>query len=74
MLIGKHIAIIDAKNRSLIGKAGTVIDETKSTITIKSANTSTDKHSKDQRPKDKHPKNNRITIIKEHIITIEEKP
>jgi RNase P/RNase MRP subunit p29 len=34
MIIGHHITVTDAKNRSLIGKSGTVIDETKHTITI----------------------------------------
>ena len=35
VLIGQRITITDAKNRTLIGKTGTVIDETKHTITIK---------------------------------------
>ena len=35
MIIGKNITIKDAKNKSLIGKHGQVIDETKHTITIK---------------------------------------
>jgi RNase P/RNase MRP subunit p29 len=38
MIIGKTITITDAKNRSLIGKGGMVLDETKNTITIKTQN------------------------------------
>lgn len=33
--IGKHIKIIDAKNKSNIGLEGVVIDETKNTFVIK---------------------------------------
>ncbi len=34
MLIGKHAEVIDAKNKSLVGIKGKIIDETKNTITI----------------------------------------
>lgn len=34
MHIGKTITIRDAKNKSLVGKTGRVLDETKHTITI----------------------------------------
>jgi RNase P/RNase MRP subunit p29 len=34
MIIGTHITITKAKNASLIGITGTIIDETKHTITI----------------------------------------
>ena len=34
-LIGSHIRIVDAKNKSLIGLYGKIIDETKNTFTIK---------------------------------------
>jgi ribonuclease P protein subunit POP4 len=34
MLIGKIAEITDAKNRSLVGIKGKIIDETKNTITI----------------------------------------
>jgi ribonuclease P protein subunit POP4 len=34
-LIGKNIAIVDAKNKANIGIKGKAIDETKNTITIK---------------------------------------
>ena len=33
-LIGSHIRIVDAKNKSLIGLYGKIIDETKNMITI----------------------------------------
>lgn len=38
MLIGKRITITSAKNQTLNKKTGTVIDETKNTITIKTNN------------------------------------
>ena len=34
MMLGKHITVIDAKNKSLVGKSGDVLDETKHTLTI----------------------------------------
>ncbi|MEA3378724.1 MAG: ribonuclease P protein component 1 [Nanoarchaeota archaeon] len=34
-LIGLEIEIVDASNKSLIGKKGNIIDETKNTLTIK---------------------------------------
>ena len=34
MNIGKHITITKAQNKELIGKNGTIIDETKHTITL----------------------------------------
>ena len=57
MLIGKTITITKAKNKSLTGKKGNVIDETKNTITLRTTTT---------------PKSKDITIIKEQITTIEE--
>ena len=33
-LIGLHIKVIASENKELIGKCGTVIDETKNTLTI----------------------------------------
>jgi RNase P/RNase MRP subunit p29 len=35
MLIGKQIRIADARNESIAGKNGLVIDETKNTLTIR---------------------------------------
>ena len=35
-LIGKQIKVVEAKNKSLEGIQGTVIDETKNTIVVKS--------------------------------------
>ena len=37
-LIGLHIEVVKAKNSSLIGLKGKIIDETKNTITIKKNN------------------------------------
>lgn len=34
-LIGLEIRVVDASNKSLVGKQGTIVDETKNTITIK---------------------------------------
>lgn len=42
MLIGKTITIKEAKNQSLNNKHGTVIDETKRTITITDSKTNKD--------------------------------
>lgn len=42
MLIGKTITIKEAKNQSLKDKQGTVIDETKRTITIIDSKTNKD--------------------------------
>lgn len=42
MLIGKTITIKEAKNQSLKDKHGTVIDETKRTITITDSKTNKD--------------------------------
>jgi RNase P/RNase MRP subunit p29 len=61
MLIGKTITIREAKNRSIEGKHGTVIDETKNTITIRTTDITNKKHTD-------------ITIIKDQLITIEEQP
>jgi RNase P/RNase MRP subunit p29 len=55
VLIGKTITIRDAKNKSLAGKTGKVLDETRHTLTIQTQTT-------------------QLTIIKDQIITIEEKP
>ncbi|MBD3209315.1 ribonuclease P protein subunit [Candidatus Woesearchaeota archaeon] len=33
-LIGKHVRVTDAKNKTLVGKEGVVQDETKNTITV----------------------------------------
>ena len=38
MLIGKIITVKEAKNKSIQGKQGLVLDETKNTITIKHNN------------------------------------
>jgi len=62
MLIGKHIIITEAKNKSIQGKQGTVIDETKNTITIRATDTKSPTQHKD------------ITIIKDQITTITEEP
>ncbi len=35
-LIGRHIEVVDAKNKSLIGLKGKVVDETKYTLIIES--------------------------------------
>jgi RNase P/RNase MRP subunit p29 len=32
--IGQKLTVVNARNKSLVGKTGTVIDETKNTITI----------------------------------------
>ena len=65
MLIGKTVTIVEAKNKSLEGKQGLVIDETKHTFTIRTpANKQNDN-------KQTHTD---ITIIKDQIITIEETP
>jgi|GEM_PF-4401939 len=37
MLIGKHITITEAKNKTIQGKKGVVLDETKNTLTLKTA-------------------------------------
>jgi len=61
MIIGKTITIKEAKNNTLNKIIGIVIDETKNTLTLqKNTGTNVTK--------------NTITIIKEHIITIEEQP
>ena len=39
MIIGKIAEVIEAKNRSLIGIKGKIIDETKNTITIEAEKT-----------------------------------
>ena len=33
-LVGSQIEIVDSKNKSLVGKKGEIIDETKNTLTI----------------------------------------
>ena len=59
MFIGKNITVTDAKNKSIQGVKGLVVDETKHTLVIQT-NTTKQKTN--------------ITILKEQIITIEETP
>lgn len=65
MLIGKRITIKEAKNKSLQGISGKVVDETKNTLVIAITNGGDRKTSKQSGKKT-------ITIIKEQTITIEE--
>ncbi|MBI4150422.1 ribonuclease P protein subunit [Candidatus Woesearchaeota archaeon] len=37
VLIGTHVRVSDAKNRSLLGLYGTIVDETKNTLLIKTS-------------------------------------
>jgi len=46
--IGKAITIIDAKNKSLIGLSGRIIDETKNTFSIKTKDNKVKKVVKNQ--------------------------
>ena len=68
MFIGKNIIVKDAKNKSIQGVSGLVVDETKNTITIKQQNNQQDIKNKNQT------RTKQITIIKEQTITIEETP
>jgi RNase P/RNase MRP subunit p29 len=75
MLIGKNITIKEAKNNTINGKHGIVIDETKHTLTLRTNQPSEKPNKKNSTTK---PHNNAthkdITIIKDQIITIEETP